>query len=739
MTAQVLQLPTPAALAPRYPDTVDLREVMRQGEQMLHPIAYSHDTWDLAGCPDIGTKRSNVLFGGIPARYRPLVKDFFLLRGSPDLATAWAPDLDLAARHAQTRTTWGNTRGKVKRVVSLLRLMDGLGMRELDGRDWNELAREMLETERIHSHTGEPLTWSPDSAVRAAHVLREIDELAPIMGRPSPFGSRPWGTDELNNLFGYRQPKVGERRNQTEPVGDVFAMAGACLNLLRRCSDDIIDRIDWWRTRTEATSAPAGQPGDVWAHAMDTWAGTGCPLPLRPSRGRAGSSIEAHEAVLLHDGHDSPTKISPSDFATTRHHAWADAADPDCDPYLAAHPEAEQPTWLATGEHLLPVNPTAGGLYWWANQLVIAAYYAVAAITTLRGREMDALKPDCITKSESGRWTMTGRKVKNTDLTAEAETIWYVNDHVANAIDIINRLREALDAETLHHPRIADSPVLFANNLINRENDVDMKDALLPRPLLGDHQRRTIIPALTKLYEAGVGEAVADLKVVNHTTVRQTALDAYVDRPLGDLAAIAMAKWTTLTVAYGYMGHRPKIITPAFPDEVAEHRIKRGEITRIAMDAVDDPGSLGGSGTAKLVDKVQSEPKLLDGVVSVSVLAARFRKGAIKTLSVGPLAACASPEGGLCGGIVEANHRLCQLGCRNMILTPYDRARLEVQRRGTIAQLGKNAHLVAKLDRHADELAEEREMTDEELIAILTDRWDPKFVTLLDNLLEAAA
>jgi hypothetical protein len=73
---------------------------------------------------------------------------------------------------------------------------------------------------------------SAETLARSAQVLREIHDLARLHGHEMPFGSRPWGAREINDAVGFRPPLFGERRNAVRPHGHVFAMAGACINLL---------------------------------------------------------------------------------------------------------------------------------------------------------------------------------------------------------------------------------------------------------------------------------------------------------------------------------------------------------------------------------------------------------------------------------------------------------------------------------------------------------------------------
>lgn len=302
---------------------------------------------------------------------------------------------------------------------------------------------------------------------------------------------------------------------------------------------------------------------------------------------------------------------------------------------------------------------------------------------------------------------------------------------------MVNRLRAARQLPAAFHPRLVTRPLLFSASLLADELQAHRTKAFLCRPLQPDNQRGWLVPAMDRLHAAGAGESMEGITLCTHTTIRNTSLDVHVDRPLGDLAAAAVGKWSSISVAMGYIGHRPQVTTPAWTDEVAARNVERALGPLVAGTALHHPDELTGGGAARLARRAAADTTLANGPVSVKVL-----RGAVKrthaSVSIGVLAACVSPVGGLCGGATEANHRLCQLGCSNMVLTPYHRARLELMRRSMASLLGPESHLAAKVDRHDDVFVDERAMTTEELVDVLTSEWDPKFRTLVFDLLGRA-
>jgi len=645
----------------RYPDAVDLRSVIRQGETMARRVTYADDVWDLTGAADFDGRSSPFLrFGRIPEPWRDLVKDYVLLIGDPGLARAWAPGAAADNHAARRRAHWATARTAGKRTVRLLGLMADMGMSSLGPGDWAVLVDEARNRPIANPSNGRTATMTPETLARAAQALREIHDLARLHGTDSPFGSRPWGAREINEAVGFRPPMFGERRNAVRPHGHVFAMTGACMNLLHRCGDDLVARAHWW-TRHPDT-------------------------PWRPDRP---------------------------------------------DPFLA-HSAQPVPGWLPEGDHLLPdVNGTAG-LWWWCNRLVFAAYYVVAAVTALRGAEMDALTPGCIT-TVAGLHSMRGLKIKGQSITNPPEATWAVNDAVADAVALVNRLRAARRLPPSAHPRLTTRPLLFSANLLADNLDTSRRN-LLCRPLEPAAQRRWLIPAMARLHAAGAGEPVEGLTLCSHTTIRNTSLDVHVDRPLGDLAAAAVGKWSTISVALGYIGHRPQVTTPAWSDDVAERNLERALGPLVAGTALQRPEELTGGGAGRLARRAAADPALANGPVTMKVLRTAVKRSHA-SVSVGPLSACLTPTGGLCGGTSEANHRLCQLGCPNMVLTPYHRARLELMRRSMDRLLGPQSHLAARIEAHDDLVAAERVMTDDQLVDIVTAAWDPRFRHLVLDLL----
>lgn len=737
----------------RYGDGVDLRTVIPGAAAGSHPITYSADVWDLEGMRRMGVKDPQLNFANMPFRWRPTAKDATLLMLAPKLVDQWAPGHHLAASHRTTDTAPRTAQTYLRSWSSLLCLMDQVGLTTLDDRDWDLLAGQMRTRVRT-SVTGRSLKpYTPRGAAEAADRLARLHDLTVLIGAEAPFGTRPFGRRNTYEVFTVDFVKRGERRNAKRPTTEVFAMLGAALNLLDLCADELLDRLAWWTSRPSLH-----QPEHYGSYLdpqscnalVDIWtAGTGQPIP----------TVEFQWGDRLLTRLDTPLMAayagSPEPWSTgavpryTNHsligkHETADALE-IVDPYEAAT-GTPRPGWLPDDEHLLPTHVDQGGLYRWTNALVFATYYAVAAITALRELELNALTPDCLEPGvNNGPAHLRGLKIKQQDITDPPPLRFAVSDDVARCIDIVNRLRDTVGLENQTHPRLPGRSVLMSANLVIRggkgRGSRAQANTLLFEPLSAKEQRRQLIPVLEALASTGHGTTLgyasihhtdpvpADaLPLHPHGVINMSALDVYVDRRDGEFAAIAVRQWRSLTtVPLGYHGHRPQVVFPADAERVAEHRRERGELIELVQAAVADEDGLTGPGRKKVRAMIEADTTITTSS-TIKQLARRLAPGGtLQTLSIGWLSGCAGAEGGLCTDSAHVNHRLCVLGCRNGVLLPHQRARIELERRSLIAMLGPHHHLTTKTDTQADLLTAERRMTDDQLLDVLFDGYDERF------------
>lgn len=485
----------------------------------------------------------------------------------------------------------------------------------------------------------------------------------------------------------------------------------------------------------------------------DTFAGLGLPLPFvsRPWGTRHPdevANVAARDSVYVNKQRPHADVFGwlgvclraidvCGDDVLTRLTWWRDNFQDDdraapTDRFEAVHPGQADPHWLPEGRDL---RPHQSGLYWWSNRLVWAAYYALAAMTSMRREELDLLAPDCMGRDDDGRHTISGLLSKSRRVEALEPQTWTVTANVAHVVEFTNKLRTALGAPAQVHPKTPNRKTLFSQNLIvstNRRGN----STRLHYPLLTSQQDGRFRTLGRALHQAGVCPSVESLGLHTHSVVRITGLEAHASQPLGDAVAVAVAKWRAFTTVGGYIGHVTKITAPA-PSLVTPHRTG-ADLLPVIDIAATRPDDLTGRGADQLIQRVAADPTLAPGVVSEQAVIRAATKG-LARLTVGPISACIGPEGGLCGNGDTANHTLCGIGCRNAIYTPYQRAHLELRRRYALLVLGPLAPFAARVaDSEDTVLAGEAAMTYDQLVDVLLAEWgttDRELVELLYPLL----
>lgn len=403
------------------------------------------------------------------------------------------------------------------------------------------------------------------------------------------------------------------------------------------------------------------------------------------------------------------------------------------DLYARARPDEPVPQF-ASDEH--PLLPTTNGLYWWADKLVYAAYYVIAALTGLREEEINFLSPDCITADGRAAIKLTGMVSKGRRRERQEEETWTVNAHVATAVEFINELRDALGVPPADNPKLPGRPMLFHASLLSRtRGDV----VALRDPLRRRHQPHKFGLLADALHDAGLIPDPSGLEFLPHGVLRITCLEVHASGPLGDAVAASVGKWRSFKPMGGYIGHTTKVTAP--PPSATEELAARSLLPIIEVAAAT-PDELTGRSAETLRREVAALPELAAPTVSEKAMLRAAKKG-LREVTVGPLCACVGPSGGLCGDGTHANHALCAVGCRNAIFTPYQRAHLELRRRFSLAALGPLAPFAARVTEHEDSiLADESQMTYDELVDVLLDAWqtdDRELADLFYPLLKEAA
>ena len=711
----------------RYDDDVDLRDIIANGRQVAQPIRYSDDRWRLAGHPTGNARRQVVPFHRVPERWRPLVKDWVLLLTNPHLATIWSEAPVATAHASQKPRAWSTAVTRTSALASALRMMEERRLISLGEAEWHHVREGMLSI--TSRYRGRTRSVSVEAAARLGGTLRALHDTGPIHGYVNPFGSRPWGTRDINAAIGYSAPPIGERRNRFEPHAHVGALLGASIFMLENLAQPIISRVEWWWDRPAIVQRleNGALPRGAWAHIYEHYTKAAGDLPLVATKWTGFNRAigdRNHRAVRMFAGLEGDGKRVQPSSSTASRGRWALGADPY--PIGLTAVRAVDDSEKAWADHLLPGD----GLELWADRLVFVAYYVIAATTGLRKREIDALKPDCITYRKyhgEQRAVMSGFLLKGKSGTPR-KVEWFVNDHVVRAVDFLNRLADLYGAERAHHPRTG-QPCLITYQLT--QAPLMMPDTERAQPLRFDAKtiERYVFAAAKDLADRGVLPPVDDLEICNATTIRNTAMDAFTRERLGDAVAAAMGYWMNMHTAYGYMGRapstmlgrRPKVVMLADPEEARE-RASNQDAADLLREAAERPETLTGDAAPSLVATANSHLGPINTPVSEAALLRAAKK--TKDLRFGWLSACTGGAGGKCNDDDEVNERLCQLGCRNQVLTRYHRAKLEYGRR-MLSRLGPvGSRFGVKLDELAPEvLSEFNQTSDAELVQLLTEGW----------------
>ncbi|MEX2503614.1 MAG: hypothetical protein WD378_02120 [Egicoccus sp.] len=672
---------------PRYPDSLDLATLMRGGHNARKPIRYSDDVWDLDGLPAIDPRASHVHFNRIPLVLRDAAKDYFLLRGDPRFGLDWTGSAPEAVRYAQTTSgNWNTARAQItlisRRLVEIVNV--GLPLRVSDWpRVYDEMVRDYTTTRVGRKELVGGL--KPITVARSVDLLRNFEISCRITGYEG-FGSTPWGVQSCSEVAGIDHSNRGRRLlNSARPHEDVFAMLGACLNLLDLVADEVIERIIWHRN----------------------------------------------------NGTIGPTK--------TRNFATRNLANRRVrvDPFDEAHPCRDRSEWLPKNSHLLPTwaNRHHTGLFSWSEAIVYASWYALSAICGLREQEISALQPDCLKQQSGGIYMVHGHKIKNKNDNPDPVE-WYANANVKHIIGIVNRLRDALDRPPQRHPRFG-WPMLFSYNLVSNRNNADHAKSYattIYNPMDPQKQQATLVSHHGMLAETGHGHTVERLKLVPQRVIRITAIEVHAARRFGDLAAAQVGKWRTTATAHGYYGHLPRVTGARVPittimdgTEAADLRTEL-EVLPLIETSAAQPERLKGRGAARMVARAAGDPELKAKPSQLRSLR-RSHKHDNRNVVLGVFSACAGPEGGLCNTHGQANVHLCRMGCVNNVYDPYMRAMLELQRRYFAALWGNDVGMAAQIElTEGQTLADERLMTDDELKDVITAEWHPDFRDAVDYL-----
>ena len=693
--AALQHLPVQGA-KPTLGDDVDIRTLIPNGMKVARAIRYSDDVWAIDGYPLVNATVSALDFTPVPDRWRFIVRDWVLLRLNPELATTGASGLSVDAVMAPTASAerplgLPSAVAYITGLAISLQVIDNNGWRTLGSDEWAGLASQMAA--QLPDAT-------PATLAGYCRPLVSLWRYRDVLGVPSMFGGlRPFAGTPVESVFDVPRKDLNVERPVPEYCGPLLGLA---LFMLDHCADDIlarlevlkrqpfgelaqsaqVDKVEQWLRSWEASGRAL--PGVVSARTKDltvSWASivknAGCSTGvLRNPRAQLVPLLaELREQLGVspdHDGFDLPIATAPG-------------------------PGGKPIPWISA----LPPVKYGLGLQHWANALVYACAFVIVMLTTVRDRELAALPHRCLREDTFERGDqdieitrMHGYLVKNRASPLPAS--WVVGQDVIRAVEVIHRLKAALEIPTHVHP-VTGEEVLLPASLIQGHKTGKSDTVQLDLSYLqylktsGDHlAERGLTPALPAIP-----------KMIPHRALRITAIHAYASQPWGDALAASQAKWSSRTVAEGYLGHLPNSVFISDPDAVQEvSQVVTGQaLVDAAVDLADDPAAVQGAGVARLNDVLAGYglTDLRNGPTTNRQLARLARDH--PNVYIGEGTICIHGPGGLCGNPSEAEWMLCRPGaCRNSAVTRGQRARHELRRRNWTSLGGVFARARAKLE-----------------------------------------
>ncbi|MDM7885669.1 hypothetical protein QUG92_11195 [Curtobacterium sp. RHCKG23] len=708
----------------------DVRAFIPRGVQIRKPVRYGDDVWGVDGYPVVNQSVKGIDFTGIPRRWRSVVKDWILLRLNPSLARNGMSGLDTTASNALALAaappvTMMTAIAYVLTFKVTLPIVDAHGT-SLTPQDWNSVVASVEARDAGNA----PLTNA-----LCALQLPALWKARHVLGLPNMFGGRPFAGESVMKVFKVPERGPNTARPDPEICGPIL---GLSLWIMDHCAEDILTRrehlaalpdrthlsrdeqlaavmieLHRWRETGRALPATVGLRGDT-VTAAPSWATfvkmAGCSNkvlknPVGPAVAAWAALRDERRVSATEDGFDLPIRQVEALDGSLRQ--WTDS---------------------------LVATRYGNGLDYWTSLLAFACAYVVALLTTVRDREFSALPDDCIRSDTYERGDadipvtrMRGFLIKNVPEPRPAT--WVISEDVVRAVGIVKRLKKALRLSPRLHP-LTGEEILFHPGL--GLGPVTKTDSMV----LQHEWLRRFERAGEFLSNRGLIAALPELPTwLSHRVIRITGIQCYASQPWGDALAAAQAHWSSRKVAEGYYGHLPNSVFIADPESVEEVRqVVLGQtlvnvaadITELGMEA-----AVHGRGDQRLDDALRrSEVYELTNEPVTGKQLVKIAKDN-KNVTVGTFTICVFGPGGLCGGVHEANFRLCRPGaCRNSAMTIGQRARQELARREHVGREGVFERARKKIEVDMPELKPEFEnFTDPDLIELILNELPGSYAT----------
>ena len=749
MTGQVHRLhgqPQPHTLTVDLDELDDVRDVIPGGASITAPVAFDDDVWDLAGHPDwqdSAGRETKIRFTSIPAQWRTLAKLWTLASLAPAIVHGWA-ELSTAEmwRSYKEACKVATAQGNAKALGLGLQRLEAANIQTVDDDGWTQVTTLFQQPiNRTEARTAKRI--APNSSKLWADQLRSLHVFGSVVGWPDPFGSEPWGEQDLISVFNVHGNRGDHaaRRNSVEPHQHVGLVLGVAAFIIDELADDILGHATWWLTTHRQADTPTSR-ADGKAAATDLLrelaAATGGRLP----RATGTRDTLAHQALAytlgLDDGDEAYQWFRQGRRDAERIDGTTYIVDADASPCpvpIRTFPHADTGDQVGWTNRLLWDQRELH--FWWSALLYSCAAYLCATLG-LRNNDRDllslgAVRHRTLTKLDVpvDAWELHGWRQKQR-MTPQ-RTTWPAGHRVRRAVEIVEKMHTLLDITpsintATNEPRLFDFSLNLGSNRGGRSGI----------HLDGPWVKTWIKQAAARLHMTGVVRTDLDAlpDALGEKVVRITTLQAYASRPLGMMMTAAMGQWSGSTaVMGGYVGTITADIVLPDDDEVAAlQAVARTASLKAAADR-DERGEYDtAAGQVRLRKTLERFPDIVNGQPLTRNRAERIGRQALH-VEEGPYTTCFfQQDGALCGGRGSADFRLCQPGsCRNSAPSRSHRARLELRRRRNVTAGGIYLRNAEKIVADNPDLeADFAGLTDDELTDIVKSGVDELALTFLD-------
>lgn len=727
----------------------DVRDLIPSGEHIDAAGDFFDDRWDLHGHPDWKAKAGGqtvIDFTVIPSRWRTLAKLWTLASIDPALMYDWLgadhPDADVWTSYKESIKTV-TAQANVKALGLGLRRLTTAGTEQVDADGWSHITKLFTQPiDRGEAHTNKRISGT--SSKLWADQLRSLHHFGGLIGWADPFGSEPWGEQDLSGVFKVKQAGRKVQLNRVRPTDLVGQTLGIAAFVIDHLADDILAHARWWTTAHRAADPPANDHDGKAATAdliREIARANDGRIPALPAKvGGSDLRVASHSLAYLLGVDDGDIAFQwgrqglrdAQRTDGTTHTPDLHATPCPLPLRLLPHHETGEPTpWtprLLWHRHELK--------WWWSALLYSCAFYLNATLG-LRDGDRDLLSPGCVkpkTVTANSGIPVTIHELhayKQKQRMAPVPTTFVVGTRVQRAVHLVEQMHTILDItpkplETVGGLQLFDYQLNIGS--VRGGRDAIHLDAGYMRWFKGIADR---------LHASGIVATDGSTlpPQLGEKAVRITTLQAYASRPLGQALAAAFGKWDGSTpVMSGYVGDvMNEIVLPDVEDTTTHAHTAIGLTLRRAADQLDTD-DLTGAGIPRLREALNRHPDLANPEPLTRKRAERIGARA-QNVETGPYTLCVfQPDGALCGGSGSANFRLCRPGeCRNSVMTRADRARLELRRRGDAQRNPVHQRNAAKIAEGLPGLqAEFAGTNDDELVRIIVEDTDGFITDYLD-------